>query len=253
MKHVMVLRHVANEALGNLEVVLRGCGLELDVVDCFADEWPAVERAGFDPSSLAGLVVMGGTMHVHQTDRYPFLATELQWLRAAVKAELPTLGICLGSQMLASALGANVYPNETKEIGWYQIELLGEGSTDPLLAGSGPRETVFHWHGDTFDLPAGAVLLARGETCRRQAFRFGPRAYGLQFHPEMTAEMVELWLQAPDMCEEVASLDAIDADEIRRATRESLAAMIPFSTRSFRRFAELCREAGKQAVREPQA
>jgi len=244
MKRVMVLRHVANEALGNLEVVLRACGLELDVVDCFTDRWPDVERAGFDPGRLAGLVVMGGTMHVHQTDRFPFLATEIEWLRAACEAQLPTLGICLGAQMLAHALGAHVYPNDIKEIGWYQIELLGAGSSDRLLAGSRPRQTVFQWHGDTFDLPAGAVLLARGATCPHQAFRYGPRAYGLQFHPEMTAEMVQLWLRAPGMCEEVASQESIDPDEIRGRMAESLAAMAPFSTQIFRGFAELCHEVG---------
>ena len=243
MKRVKVLRHVANEALGNLEVMLRREGLELDLVDCFADDWPEVERAGFDPHSAAGLVVMGGTMNVDQTDRFAFLATEVEWVRAAIDADLPTLGICLGAQMIAKTLGAKVYPNKVKEIGWYEIELLGEGFRDPLLAGSRPHETVFHWHGDTFDLPDGAVLLARGETCRHQAFRYGPSAYGLQFHPEMTAQMVDLWLNAPDMCREVASLDAIDPELIRRGTPESLGAMIPFAQRIFCGFAGLCKSA----------
>ncbi|MEX0679389.1 MAG: type 1 glutamine amidotransferase [Pirellulales bacterium] len=241
MKRVRVLRHVANEALGNLETVLRAAGLALDVVDCFADDWPRVERAGFDPKRVAGLVVMGGTMNVDQTDRFGFLATEVQWVRAAVDAQLPTLGICLGAQMLAKALGAKVYPNEIKEIGWYQIELLSEGLCDELLGGSQPRETVFQWHGDTFDLPDGAVLLARGETCRHQAFRYGRRAWGLQFHPEMTAQMVEEWLADPDMCALAASLDYIDPEEIRRLARESLGTMIPFAERIFRGFAGLCR------------
>jgi GMP synthase (glutamine-hydrolysing) len=243
MKRVKVLRHVPNEALGNLEVVLRAEGLQLDVVDCFADDWPDIEREGFDPHAVAGLVVMGGTMNVDQTDRFGFLATEVQWVRDAIDAQLPTLGICLGAQMMAKALGAKVYPNRVKEIGWYEIELVGEGFGDPLLAGSRPRETVFHWHGDTFDLPAGAALLARGETCRQQAFRYGNRAYGLQFHPEMTAAMVDLWLEAPGMCGEVASLDYIDPQAIRRRTSAALAEMIPFAQRIFRRFAGLCREA----------
>jgi GMP synthase (glutamine-hydrolysing) len=245
MPAVKVLRHAANEALGNLEVVLRSEGLRLEVVDCFADDWTQVERAGFDPADFAGLVVMGGPMNVDETERYPFLATELGWLRAAARAELPTLGICLGAQMLAKALGGRVYANPVNEIGWYRIELLSDALAQGLLAGSRTGETVFQWHGDTFDLPPGAVLLARGETCGNQAFRSGSLAYGLQFHPEMTAEMVGQWLAAPGMCGEVASLDYIDPDEIRRQTPESLAAMRPFAQRVFRGFAGLCRGTGR--------
>lgn len=244
MKRVIVLRHAANEALGNLEVALRSRGLELDVLDCFSDAWPAVERAGFEPALVAGLVVMGGPMNVDETDRYPYLDTEVEWLRSAVRAQLPTLGICLGAQLLAKALGARVYPHRVKEIGWYEIGLEPEALADRLLAGSRPRETVFQWHGDTFDLPRGAVRLARGETCPNQAFRYGPSAYGLQFHPEMTAEMVETWLAAPDMCAEVSSCDHVDPAEIRRRAPGSLAEMAPFSRRIFERFAALCRASG---------
>lgn len=240
MNRVIVLRHAADEALGNLEVTLRACGLVLEVVNCFADTWPDVERAGFDPSRFAGLVVMGGPMNVDQTDRHPYLATEVEWLRAAVGAGLPTLGICLGAQLLAKALGARVYPHRIKEIGWYEIELAPEAAGDALLADSGPRETVFHWHGDTFDLPAGAVRLARGEGCENQAFRYGPCAYGVQFHPEMTAEMVDTWLSAPSLCGQLRECDYIDPAEIRRSTAESLAEMAPFAGRIFERFAALC-------------
>src|ERR1700730_9213973 len=105
MKRVMALRHVPHEALGNLETVLTACGLPLEVVDCFADTWPAVERAGLTPSNLAGLVVMGGPMNADETERFAFLATEVEWLRQAVAAGLPTLGICLGAQLLAKAAG----------------------------------------------------------------------------------------------------------------------------------------------------
>jgi GMP synthase (glutamine-hydrolysing) len=240
MKRVRVLRHAADEALGNLAVTLPACGVTLDVVDCFAGDWPHVERAGFDPARVAGLVVMGGPMNVDQTDRFPYLATEVQWLRAAVRAELPTLGICLGAQLLAKALGARVSPNRVKEIGWYEIDLEPEALLDGLLAGSRPREIVFQWHGDTFDLPCGAVRLARGKTCENQAFRYGPSAYGVQFHPEMTAEMVDTWLTAPSMCAEVAACKYVDPAEIRRRAPESLARMAPLATRIFERFAGLC-------------
>ena len=105
-------------------------------------------------------------------------------------ADLPVLGICLGAQLLAKTLGARVYPNRVKEIGWYPIELTPAAADDPLFAQSG-AQTVFQWHGDTFDLPAGAVHLARSPLCENQAFRYGHNAYGLQFHIEMTAAMID--------------------------------------------------------------
>jgi GMP synthase (glutamine-hydrolysing) len=241
MKPVLVLRHAADEALGNLEIVLRAAGLELSVVDCFADGWPAFAAGGFAPADYAGLVVMGGPMNVDQTDRYPFLATEVDWLRSAVRAELPTLGICLGAQLLARSLSRRVFANPVKEIGWYEIELLPAALAEGLLAGSRPREMVFHWHGDTFDLPEGAVQLARGATCAQQAFRYGRYAYGVQFHPEMTLEMVDDWLSAPGGCAQLSELDYIDPAEIRRRAPEALEAMRPFSQRLLSGFARLCK------------
>jgi GMP synthase (glutamine-hydrolysing) len=240
MKRVMVLRHAADEPLGNLEITLGACGAELDVVDCFTGAWRGVDRAGFDPAALAGLVVMGGPMNVDQVERYPYLAAEIDWLRAAVQARLPTLGICLGAQLLAKSLGAGVFANSVKEIGWYEIELTTAALTDGWLAAGRQRETVFQWHGDTFDLPPGAECLAGGNTCRQQAFRLGAWAYGVQFHPEMTLEMVESWLAAPEMCAEVSSLDYIDPGEIRRRAPEALAGMAPFVTSIFQRFAAMC-------------
>jgi GMP synthase-like glutamine amidotransferase len=240
MKRVRILRHAADEALGNLEIELRAEGLNLEVIDCFDDHWHAVASAGFHPADFAGLVVMGGTMNVDQTDRFPFLAVEVGWLRQAARAGLPTLGICLGAQLLARSLDARVYPNAVREIGWYQIELTPAGLADCLLKGSPPRPTVFHWHGDTFDLPEQAVLLAKGETCPHQAFRHG-RSYGLQFHPEMTAEMVDAWLGAPEMCADAATCAGFDPGKIRRLAHESLEAMVPFARGLFRRFADFCR------------
>ena len=241
MKSVRVIRHVPQEALGNLEIVLRAGGLSLDVVDCFAENWRDVERAGFDPRQFAGLVVMGGPMNVDQTDRFPFLETEVRWLRAAAQAELPTLGICLGAQLLAKALGARVFRNQGKEIGWYDVEMLPAALADPLLSGSRAVETVFQWHGDTFDLPHAAVQLARSPACEQQAFRHGHNAYGLQFHLEMTAEMVGDWLEDPDMRAEVAALEEIDPREIRCRAPAALADSKPLVDRIFGRFAAMCR------------
>jgi GMP synthase (glutamine-hydrolysing) len=242
MGKVMVLRHVPEEALGQLETQLRAGGLDLQVIYCFDEDWPLVERAGFDPRGFSGLVVMGGPMNVEEVARYPFLATEVDWLRRAVAAGLPTLGTCLGGQLLAKALGARVYKNRVKEIGWYELELLPSACEDPLLAGSPNKETVFEWHADTFDLPSGAVHLARTSTCAQQAFRYGPSAWGLQFHLEMTGEMVRDWLVQPEMCAEVAAAPGIDPHEISRRAPAALAASAGLVARVFGRFAAICRQ-----------
>jgi GMP synthase (glutamine-hydrolysing) len=183
---------------------------------------------------------MGGPMNVDQADEFPFLATEVGWLRRAVEAGLPTLGVCLGAQLLAKSLGSRVYPHRVKEIGWYELELLPAATDDRLFAGARNRETVFQWHGDTFDLPQGAVQLARGASCEQQAFRYGPAAYALQFHVEMTARMVDDWFAEPCMCGEAAALNYVDPEEIRCRTPQALAAMAPLARRLLGGFAELC-------------
>jgi GMP synthase (glutamine-hydrolysing) len=242
MKAVTVIRHVPVESLGNLETILRGAGIPLHVIECFDPRWPQIERQGFDPRRIAGLIVMGGPMNVDQSDQFSFLATEVRWLAQAIDAQLPTLGICLGAQLLAKAAGSKVYPNALREIGWYQLEMLAGSKDDTLLAGASQTETVFQWHGDTFDLPSEAVQLARTDTCEQQAFRCGPHAYGLQFHLEMTADMVEDWLAEPEMCGELALAPHVDPVEVRRNTPANLAAMAPLAQRVFGRFAELCRD-----------
>jgi GMP synthase (glutamine-hydrolysing) len=242
MKPVRIIRHASEESLGTLEPTLRAGELALDVVDCFAPSWPVVEQRGFAPSQFSGLVVMGGPMNVDETEKHPFLATELAWLRLAVAASLPTLGICLGGQLLARALGARVVRNPVKEIGWHQIDLLDAARDDPLLQHAGPRQTVFQWHGDTFELPGGAVHLARSAACPQQAFRYGVAAWGLQFHPEMTAQMVVDWLTEPPLCADVAADRSIDPEAIRKRTPSAMAEMTPFTQKLFGEFAARCRE-----------
>ena len=116
-------------------------------------------------------------MNVDQIDQYPFLTRDVQWIEQALSRELPLLGICLGSQLLAKTLGGRSIRTGRKEIGWYPVELSAAAADDPLFAQSGTR-TVFQWHGDTFDLPAGAVHLARSPLCENQAFRYGPTPTG---------------------------------------------------------------------------
>ena len=229
MKPIPILRHVPHESAGTLEDALAAAGLQFRYVDLF-QQIPS--DADLDLTAAPGLVVMGGPMNVDETDKYPFLTAEIEWIRQALAARLPTLGICLGSQLLAKAGGAKVFSNRVKEIGWYAVELRLEAK-DNLLFGACRRSIeVFQWHGDTFDLPAGAVHLAQSPLCKHQAFRVGDSAYGLQFHIEMTAAMVDDWLGEPGNCGELAALDSIDPAAIRAAARAEVAAPPEIGTAS---------------------
>jgi len=245
MKPVLAVRHVAHEGLGTIGDALGRKDVPTEIVDASAG------LPGFDAKMWSGLVVMGGPMNVDEVEKYPFLAEEVKWLERAVAARLPVLGVCLGSQLLAKALGSRVYPNKIKEIGWYEVELLQAAEDDTLFGGItksdahyGRRMTVFQWHGDTFDLPPGAARLAQSEQCENQAFRYGPAAYGLQFHLEVTAEIIESWLCEGGNCGELAGLTYIDPAVIRRQTPVKLPGMERMGRMVFERFAGLCRNVG---------
>jgi GMP synthase (glutamine-hydrolysing) len=235
MKPILALRHVPHEGLGLLADLFRERGQTCDVLDM-----PRHNLAAFDPGRLAGLIVLGGPMNVDEVDRYPFLADEVHWIGQAVAAGVPVLGICLGAQLLAKASGARVYRNAVKEIGWYSIDWTSEAGSDTILAGCGTSSYVFQWHGDTFDLPPGATLLATSPQCRNQAFRVGDLAYGLQFHIEVTAEIVAEWLDEPGNCGELVGLDYIDPQAILAATPARLPAMTQLGRTILGRWAELC-------------
>lgn len=235
MKPILALRHVPHEGLGLLEPLLRNLGL----VYSYVDLWEA-DSLRFRADQLAGLIVLGGPMNVDQTGQYPYLAHELEWIRESLQVQLPILGLCLGSQLLAKSLGAEVRPNARKEIGWYTIDPTSEAANDPLFQSIDQGTTVFQWHGDTFDLPDGAVQLARSEACEQQAFRYGDCAWGLQFHLEVTGEMVHQWLEVDENCAEVAELPEIDPDEIRLRTAGKIGPMHQVAERALTPFAELC-------------
>jgi len=145
-----------------------------------------------------GAVVMGGPMNADETDRHPELATEREWLAEALRRDMPLLGICLGAQLLARALGAEVRAGE-REVGFAPVEIVDPD--DPVLGTLAPSTTVLHWHGDVFDLPDGAQLLARSERTEVQAFRRG-NAWGVLFHPEADFALLEAWLAVPEMVRE---------------------------------------------------
>jgi len=148
-----------------------------------------------DPLDYEALVALGGPPNVYQEEEFPYLALENAAIKDALSSGIPFLGICLGAQLLAKALGARVRPNPVKEIGFYPASLTSGAKGDLLFQGLGRRFTPFHWHGDTFDMPEGAVRLAGSPLCENQAFRYGKKAYGLQFHLETTPAMVATWAE----------------------------------------------------------
>jgi GMP synthase (glutamine-hydrolysing) len=236
MSGVLVLRHVAREPLGTIETAFAQAAVEWSYVDLFG-----VVPQHLDLEKAAGLVVLGGPMNVNQTDAYPWLASEVGWIRHALGIGLPILGVCLGAQLLAKALDAKVFPSHVKEIGWYELELTADAEADPLFRGCERRQTVFQFHGDTFDLPEGAVHLARCRDCENQAFRYGDCAYGLQFHIEMTQELVEDWLGNPEERRAIAALGYIDPEAILAETPRALHRMAVLGERILPRFTAMCK------------
>ena len=186
MAKIYVLQHHPVENLGTIADALEGAALAWQYVRV-ADGQPVPA----DMKGAGGLIVMGGPMAVYQTDRYPWLRNEMRLIEDAVKSNLPVLGVCLGAQIVAAALGAKVERNPGgKEIGWHPIRLHDSAKDDRLMRALPATITPFHWHGDIFELPPGAVSLASSDKTPCQAFRHGEKAYGLQFHLEVTRESV---------------------------------------------------------------
>lgn len=229
MKRALIIQHVAHEGPGRIQAALEA--EEFSVVVCRLDlEAPPASLANVDL-----LVIMGGPMGVSDMGdpRYPFLQAEVALLKQAIQGDIAVLGVCLGAQLLAHALGARVYPNElgkppqrTREVGWGALALHHEADETGVLSGLHEAEIMLHWHGDTFDLPRGADWLASTLHCRHQMFSQG-RCIGVQFHPELRTSDIEALLKA-------------DADYVRTTLGEHGAERIREGTeRFFSRYREV--------------
>jgi GMP synthase (glutamine-hydrolysing) len=190
--HVLVIKNVFSEGPGTIEEHLRSQGVRYSIIDL------SIGEAAPEPDAFTHLLIMGGPMAVYEMHRYPYLIKEALLIDRAAKANRHIMGVCLGAQMLAHVLGARVYRGTKKEIGWYEVALTDEGVNDRLMSALAipgrSAAQVFQWHGDTFDLPSGSVRLAYSDLYPMQAFRYGDRVYGLQFHIEVTPKIVHDWL-----------------------------------------------------------
>lgn len=189
----LVLRHTQAEGLGLLANALREMGVHHRYLDL-----PRGEPLPRDLRGIGGLIVLGGPMAAYEQEKHPFLATESALVERMLAAGRPILGICLGAQLIAQVLGARVYAGERREVGWKPITLTDDGLDDPLLAGGDPSLTVFHMHGDTYELPADARHLARSDAYEQQAFRYGDLVYGFQFHLEFTDTIIGRLVSEPE-------------------------------------------------------
>jgi len=230
MAKIYVLQHHPVETLGRIADALENAALAWQYIRTF--DGHQVPR---DIKGAGGLIVMGGPMGVYQTGKYPFLSDEMALIRSAIESRRPVLGVCLGAQILAAALGAEVGRNPAgREIGWHPVKLAPAAREDRLMRGLPPAITPFHWHGDVFGLPTGAVSLASSDKTPCQAFRYGDNAYALQFHIEVTGEAVAAMAQA--FAGELER-EKISADEMIAASEKYLSDLTRLAETVFSRWA----------------
>jgi GMP synthase (glutamine-hydrolysing) len=238
----LVLQHIACEPPAAFEDELRSRGLDLERVEL--DEGEAAP----DWRGFAGTIVMGGPMGAYEDDAHPWLAGEKRMLREAVEAGHPVWGVCLGAQLLAAALGARVYPGPEAEVGLLDVELTAAAAEDPVFAAAPRSFPTLQWHGDTFDLPPGATLLASSPAYENQAFVYS-RAYALQFHLEVSPELAAEWGEVPAYA---ASLEAIKGpgalDRMVDGVTENADTTLPLARELFGRWLEQVARVPAQAM-----
>ncbi len=238
---LLVIQHVSHEPLGTLGAIL-GADLDIEVQPAYGDPvaYRHVVADLVKSPQFDGLVLLGGPPSVYDHAEVESLEDSIRLTRSALKMGAPILGLCLGAQLLAWCLGAQVVSGRTqgrrKEIGWFPVSLTPRGRVEPALHGFDETSPVFHWHGDTFALPEGSWHLASSAAYPNQGFRWGRWAYGLQFHVEVTADLVREWVTA--YADELAALDYVDVPAILAGADEHAPALAKKAEVLGRRFVE---------------
>lgn len=229
---ILVFQHVPYEPLGTLDPLLKEAGFRIRYVNFGRQPESRPSLDGYE-----ALIILGGPMNSDQIDSHPNLITEIEIIREAVSREMSVLGICLGAQLLAKALGGEVRRNATREIGWHDVALTEHGVSDPVLAAFSDVQKVFQWHEDGVKLPPDAIHLASSDASHVQAFRFGEHAYGFQFHLEVNQSLIERWLTVPANQEMLqAEASRVDPEEVRRQSMDSIDALEALSRETFSRW-----------------
>jgi GMP synthase (glutamine-hydrolysing) len=241
MPRAVVLQHISCESPGLFTGMLADRGIAIDTVEldqghCLPD-WPDADL----------VIAMGGPMAAYDDAAHPWLAGEKRWIAAAVRAGMPYFGVCLGAQLLAASLGADVYAGDRPEVGVLPVEVTAHGRADPVFGVLGAGFAALQWHGDTFAIPAGAVRLAQSAAYPNQAFRFGQVAYAVQFHVEVTGSMLDQWRQVPAYRESaravlgpgglgrLAAAFAAESDSMAKSAAEMFAAWLEHASRGGKR------------------
>ncbi len=206
MKRLLFIQHAPEDPPGFVADIMQDYPVVCDTVQVEYEALPP-------PDHYTAIIAFGGAQHVYEEEKYPYFTVEKEILRYCVSRDIPYLGVCLGGQLLASALNGKVKKHDKKEFGFYNIPLTPAGQSDPLYSGFPGYHKVFHWHKDTFDLPHSSILIASNELTTNQAFRYGRRAYGLQYHIEITPEILQLWLESDDL--QTEGLDGTVVDTMK--------------------------------------
>ncbi len=234
MRNILVLQHVAHEILGTLNPLLKKQGFRIRYVNFGRDPNATPSLDGY-----FGLIVLGGPMGAYEGEKYSHINVEMALIEEAFKKNIPVLGICFGAQLMAHVLGANVRRHREREFGWHDVSLTDIGQKDPLLKNFSKSEKIFQLHSDTFDIPKSAEHLASSKICPGQAFRYGEKAYGLQFHLEVDEAMILRWLKIPQNQEDLRSCAPLTEEDIIADTTKYIARSLELSEQTFSQFISL--------------
>jgi GMP synthase (glutamine-hydrolysing) len=201
-KIVLIVQHAQHEHPAAVQRALQTQGIQSHCMHPYrGDSYPPL-------SEIAGVISLGGPMGANDDDEHRWIRKEIALMKASAEAGLPTIGICLGGQILARALGGRVEKNSLVELGWFPVEVNASGKSDPIMGAAGRNPMVYQWHEDTFHLPMEATLLASSKTCTRQAYRVFEKTYGFQFHPEADHQLVNEWLAIEGVEDEVLAIQS---------------------------------------------